>query len=55
MKYLLSIHWSLKAEYIKDHQAQLLVMGDDWAGRFDQFKHLCDVVSFKANTINLNN
>ena len=37
----------LKAEYIKDHQAQLLVMGDDWAGRFDQFKHLCDVVYLK--------
>ncbi len=33
----------LKGEYIKNHQAHLLVMGDDWAGRFDQFKHLCDV------------
>ncbi|RKK04280.1 glycerol-3-phosphate cytidylyltransferase [Pseudoroseomonas wenyumeiae] len=34
----------LKAEYIKHYKADVLVMGDDWAGRFDQFKSLCDVV-----------
>ena len=34
----------LKADYIKHYKADVLVMGDDWAGRFDQFKSLCDVV-----------
>ncbi|BDF96587.1 MULTISPECIES: adenylyltransferase/cytidyltransferase family protein [Pseudoalteromonas] len=33
----------LKGEYITTHKADLLVMGDDWAGRFDEFKSLCDV------------
>ncbi len=33
-----------KGEYIKQHKADILVMGDDWAGRFDEFKSLCDVV-----------
>jgi glycerol-3-phosphate cytidylyltransferase len=34
----------LKGEYIKAHKADILVMGDDWKGRFDQFKSLCEVV-----------
>ena len=33
----------LKGEYISEYKADLLVMGDDWAGRFDEFKSLCDV------------
>lgn len=33
----------LKGEYIKQHRADLLVMGDDWAGKFDQYKALCEV------------
>ena len=33
----------LKGDYIKQHDADLLVMGDDWAGKFDNFKTLCDV------------
>lgn len=33
-----------KGEYIKEYKADVLVMGDDWAGRFDEFKSLCDVV-----------
>lgn len=33
-----------KGEYITAHKADLLVMGNDWAGRFDEFKRLCDVV-----------
>ena len=33
-----------KAEYIRKYRADVLVMGDDWAGRFDEFKALCDVV-----------
>lgn len=34
----------LKVEYIKHYQADILVMGDDWAGRFDHFKTQCQVV-----------
>ena len=34
----------LKGDYIKIHKADILVMGDDWQGRFDQFKSLCEVV-----------
>lgn len=33
-----------KGEYIRRYQADVLVMGDDWAGRFDQFRELCEVV-----------
>jgi len=33
----------LKAEYIQTHNAHLLVMGDDWAGRFDDMKKFCEV------------
>lgn len=34
----------LKGEYIKKYQADVLVMGDDWVGRFDEFKMLCEVI-----------
>ncbi|RGE39712.1 glycerol-3-phosphate cytidylyltransferase [Comamonas testosteroni] len=34
----------LKGEYIKKYQADVLVMGDDWVGRFDEFKSLCEVI-----------
>jgi glycerol-3-phosphate cytidylyltransferase len=34
----------LKMEYIKEQKADVLVMGDDWAGRFDFCKAICDVV-----------
>ena len=34
----------LKGEYITSHRADVLVMGDDWAGRFDHYRELCDVV-----------
>ncbi len=33
-----------KAEYIKYYKADVLVMGNDWEGKFDQFKSLCEVV-----------
>ena len=33
-----------KAEYIREFDASLLVMGDDWEGRFDHLRDLCDVV-----------
>jgi glycerol-3-phosphate cytidylyltransferase len=34
----------LKGEYIKTWKADVLVMGDDWKGKFDEFKKLCEVV-----------
>lgn len=33
----------LKREYILQHQASCLVMGDDWAGRFDELSDICRV------------
>ena len=35
-----------KAEYLVEFRADILVMGDDWRGRFDEFKNLCEVISF---------
>jgi len=34
----------LKAEYIKKYNADVLVMGDDWKGKFDHFGELCEIV-----------
>ncbi|MBY5921257.1 adenylyltransferase/cytidyltransferase family protein [Ferrimonas balearica] len=34
----------LKREYILRYNADVLVMGDDWAGKFDEFKDICDVI-----------
>jgi len=34
----------LKREYIQQYQADVLVMGDDWAGKFDDMSDLCKVV-----------
>jgi glycerol-3-phosphate cytidylyltransferase len=33
-----------KRDYILEHGADMLVMGDDWAGRFDEFNDVCKVV-----------
>lgn len=33
-----------KRGYIKKYQADVLVMGDDWAGRFDDLSDICKVV-----------
>jgi len=33
----------LKRDYILRHDAQVLVMGDDWAGKFDEFGDICTV------------
>jgi choline-phosphate cytidylyltransferase len=35
---------ALKGEYIQAHNADVLVMGDDWQGKFDDFKAFCDVI-----------
>lgn len=37
----------LKAEYIKEHAADILVMGDDWEGKFDFLSPLCEVTYLK--------
>lgn len=34
----------LKADYIAQHEADCLVMGDDWEGKFNHLSHLCKVV-----------
>ena len=33
-----------KRDYIVEHGADVLVMGDDWAGKFDEFNDICEVV-----------
>jgi glycerol-3-phosphate cytidylyltransferase len=33
-----------KRDYVIEHQAAILVMGDDWAGRFDELNDVCEVV-----------
>ncbi len=33
----------LKRHYIQTYQADVLVMGDDWAGKFDEFRDICRV------------
>jgi glycerol-3-phosphate cytidylyltransferase len=33
----------LKRDYIRQYDAQVLVMGDDWAGKFDEFQDVCRV------------
>ena len=34
----------LKRHYILEQGADVLVMGDDWEGRFDEFRDICEVV-----------
>jgi glycerol-3-phosphate cytidylyltransferase len=36
-----------KREYLLQHQADVLAMGDDWKGRFDEFSDVCRVVYFE--------
>jgi glycerol-3-phosphate cytidylyltransferase len=35
-----------KREYIEYYKADILVMGDDWEGKFDMFNDICKVVYF---------
>lgn len=37
-------NWDQKKADIKRFRADILVMGDDWIGKFDNFKPFCDVV-----------
>ncbi len=32
-----------KRDYIVQYGADVLVMGDDWSGKFDEFKDICEV------------
>lgn len=34
---------ALKRDYLIEHQADVLVMGNDWEGRFDEFKDIVEV------------
>jgi glycerol-3-phosphate cytidylyltransferase len=36
-----------KREYLLRHQARVLVMGNDWEGKFDHFRDVCEVVYFE--------
>jgi len=33
-----------KEEYLKYYKADVLVMGDDWKGKFDHFDKICEVI-----------
>ena len=35
---------ALKAHYIQKYQAEVLVMGDDWAGKFNEMQQYCEVI-----------
>ncbi|MGF1703712.1 adenylyltransferase/cytidyltransferase family protein [Photobacterium makurazakiensis] len=35
-----------KREYIEFYKADILAMGDDWKGKFDEFSDICEVVYF---------
>lgn len=37
----------LKRQYIEENSADVLVMGDDWAGKFDEFSDICNVEYLK--------
>lgn len=36
-----------KRDYLLQHKADVLTMGDDWKGRFDEFSDICRVVYFE--------
>lgn len=36
--------WEQKAADIKEHDVDVFAIGDDWAGKFDDLKQLCEVV-----------
>ncbi|MBD8472761.1 pantoate--beta-alanine ligase [Pseudomonas sp. CFBP 8770] len=34
----------LKSSYILEYKADVLIMGDDWEGKFDELSQFCDVI-----------
>lgn len=43
-KVIIEDNWEQKAADVVSHRVDILVMGDDWAGKFDHLKNLCEVV-----------
>ncbi len=39
--------WEQKRQDIMDYHVDVFVMGDDWQGKFDELKELCEVVYLK--------
>jgi glycerol-3-phosphate cytidylyltransferase len=39
-----------KRDYLLEHRADVLVMGDDWAGKFDEFNDVCRVIYLPRTT-----
>jgi glycerol-3-phosphate cytidylyltransferase len=37
----------LKRQYLIEYRADILAMGNDWAGKFDEFSDICRVVYFE--------
>ena len=37
-------NWAQKREDVLKHGVDVFVMGDDWAGKFDELKEVCEVV-----------
>ncbi|MFN4873355.1 MAG: glycerol-3-phosphate cytidylyltransferase [Akkermansiaceae bacterium] len=37
-------NWEQKKQDIEEHKIDTFVMGDDWSGKFDELKPLCEVV-----------
>lgn len=33
-----------KRQYLREHKADILVMGNDWSGKFDEFNDICEVI-----------
>lgn len=38
--------WNQKTQDIKKHRIDILVMGGDWEGKFDDLKSICEVIYF---------
>jgi glycerol-3-phosphate cytidylyltransferase len=34
----------LKAEYLKKHNSDIFIIGDDWKGKFDELSSICTVI-----------
>lgn len=41
----------LKHDYLCRHKIDMLVMGDDWRGRFDEFGDVCEVVYLERTPV----
>ena len=37
----------LKRDYLVQYGADILAMGSDWAGKFDEFRDICQVIYFE--------